>query len=69
MRTQAARRRSLARLWPGALGLGLLGVAACAQAAPTPLDAYLDNLKTLRADFCRRSPMRVAARSIARQAR
>jgi chaperone LolA len=51
MRTQAARRRSLARLWPGALGLGLLGVAACAQAAPTPLDAYIDNLKTLRADF------------------
>ena len=51
MRTQAARRRSLARLWPGALGLALLGVAACAQAAPTPLDAYLDHLKTLRADF------------------
>jgi outer membrane lipoprotein carrier protein len=51
MRTQAARRRSWARLWPGALGVGLLGVAACAQAAPTPLDAYLDNLKTLRADF------------------
>jgi outer membrane lipoprotein carrier protein len=51
MRTQAARRRSLGRLWPGALGLGFLGVAACAQAAPTPLDAYLDNLKTLRADF------------------
>ena len=51
MRTQAARRRSLVRLWAGALGLALLGVAACAQAAPTPLDAYLGNLKTLRADF------------------
>lgn len=51
MRTQAARRRSLARLWAGALGVALLGVAACAQAAPTPLDAYLGNLKTLRADF------------------
>jgi outer membrane lipoprotein carrier protein len=31
--------------------VALLGVAACAQAAPTPLDAYLGNLKTLRADF------------------
>jgi outer membrane lipoprotein carrier protein len=51
MRTQAARRRSPARLWAGALGVALLGVAACAQAAPTPLDAYLGNLKTLRADF------------------
>lgn len=51
MRTQPARRRSLARLWAGALGVALLGVAACAQAAPTPLDAYLGNLKTLRADF------------------
>jgi len=51
MRTQAARRRSPARLWAGALAVALLGVAACAQAAPTPLDAYLGNLKTLRADF------------------
>ena len=51
MRTQAARRGGLVRLWAGALGLALLGVAACAQAAPTPLDAYLGNLKTLRADF------------------
>jgi outer membrane lipoprotein carrier protein len=51
MRTQAARRRSLARPWAGALAVALLGVAACAQAAPTPLDAYLGNLKTLRADF------------------
>jgi outer membrane lipoprotein carrier protein len=51
MRTQAARRRSPARLWAGALCVALLGVAACAQAAPTPLDAYLGNLKTLRADF------------------
>src|SRR5580765_8137568 len=51
MRTQAARRRSPARLWAGALGVALLGVAACAQAAPTPLDAYLGNLKTLRASF------------------
>ena len=51
MRTQAARRRSPARLWAGALAVAHLGVAACAQAAPTPLDAYLGNLKTLRADF------------------
>jgi outer membrane lipoprotein carrier protein len=51
MRTQAARRRSPARPWAGALAVALLGVAACAQAAPTPLDAYLGNLKTLRADF------------------
>jgi len=51
MRTQATRRRSPARLWAGALCVALLGVAACAQAAPTPLDAYLGNLKTLRADF------------------
>ena len=51
MRTQAARRRSPARLWAGALAVALLGVAAGAQAAPTPLDAYLGNLKTLRADF------------------
>jgi len=51
MRTQAARRRSPACPWAGALAVALLGVAACAQAAPTPLDAYLGNLKTLRADF------------------
>jgi outer membrane lipoprotein carrier protein len=51
MRKHAARRRLLVRLWPGVLGLGLLSVAAWAQAAATPLDAYLDNLKTLRANF------------------
>src|SRR4029077_5660279 len=43
----AIRSRSAARLLAGALLLG----ATLAQAAGTPLDAYLDNLKTLRASF------------------
>jgi len=41
------RSRSAARLLAGVLLLG----ATLAQAAGTPLDAYLDNLKTLRASF------------------
>src|SRR4029077_2830096 len=44
---RAIRSRSAARLLAGVLLLG----ATLAQAAGTPLDAYLDNLKTLRASF------------------
>lgn len=41
-------RRALRQVLLGAL---LLAAAAVVRAAPTPLDAYLDNLKTLRANF------------------
>jgi hypothetical protein len=43
------RSRSAARLLAGVLLLG----TTLAQAAGTPLDAYLDNLKTLRANTTR----------------
>jgi outer membrane lipoprotein carrier protein len=38
-------------LWRTLTAVALLGCALSAQAAITPLDAYLDNLKTLRASF------------------
>jgi outer membrane lipoprotein carrier protein len=45
-------RRTLRPLLKRALlALALLGAVAAAASAPTPLDAYLDNLKTLRASF------------------
>ena len=40
-----------ARRWHVVLAAALLACAPAAHAASTPLDAYLDNLKTLRADF------------------
>lgn len=44
-------RRSQPRRWQVLLGALLLAGASAVRAAPTPLDAYLDNLKTLRANF------------------
>lgn len=50
MRTSLSQPTGLLRLWRAVLALALLACATAVQAA-TPLDAYLDNLKTLRASF------------------